>query len=330
MFKTLFTTTLLIAGVAQATSANYCGSSRNVPAPIVTDVAWGKMAKFQNRYADFYYRCGSMIGELEYAQSVAKQLLFSQGKGAAADKLISTLIAKAATLPPEDLDVAYPLTMESIRQAAEVAKSLTKITTADRSMPNRMAAQIKYNTAVNLYRIIKKAYTQLDQPYYMNTTRECYGNCVGINMRDRFDNYADGIVDLAKEFLNLQVNSATAQGTDVVEIGMTAASAKAAKKIVLNSVFRRDYSCAIMELHTIQVEAESFLCPGGTGYSSGYFTESLRARLANVQFPTRGCGYGYGHGGSIGHGGYYGPGHKHGKHSHNNTDIDVNVYVNNN
>ena len=142
-------------------------------------------------------------------------------------------------------------------------------------------------------------------------------------MRDRFDNYADGIVDLAKEYINLQVDAGPAQGTDKTELGMTAASARAAKKIVMSSVFRRDYSCAIMELHSIQVEAESFLCPGNTGYNSSYFTETLRVRLANVDFPVRGCGWGHG---GFSHGGGHHGGHR-GDRGNNSSNVDVDVDV---
>jgi hypothetical protein len=321
MFKTLITTSLLVAGTVTTAYAGgqYTCQSRNVPAPVIVDVAWARMARFQQRYTDFYSRCGSMIGQLNYAQSQARRFLRTGSIGQAANVLINTLIDSAKTLPPEDADVAYPLTIESIRQGAQVAKSLVNATQTDRNMTARMAAQVKYNVVVKIYNAITKAYTELDVPYYEEVNDRCYGNCVGIGLAEDFNNYFNGVADLAKEFLNIQSDSAAAQGTDKVELGMTAAAAKAAKKIVMNSVFRRDFSCAILELHSIQVEAESFLCQGNPGYNQYSFVEELRQRLNNVNFPARGCGHGRGgyrggHGGIV-HGGY------------NQTEVNVNVNV---
>jgi hypothetical protein len=317
MFKTLITASLLVAGAAQATAYNTC-QSRNVPAPVIVNVAWSRMAQFQRKYSDFYYRCGSMIGQLEQAEIEANRFLRTSSLGTAANVLINTLIAKAQTLPPEQADVAYPLTIESIRQGAEVAKALLKSTQGDSNMTQRMAAQVKYNVIKKVYKAIHKAYTELDEPYYMQTNERCYGNCVEVGMPEEFSNYYDGVAGLAKEFLNIQGSTADAQGTDKVELGMTAAAAKAAKKIVMNSVFRRDFSCAIMELHAIQVEAETFLCQGNPGYNQAAFVEELRARLSNVEFPARGCGH---HGWNGGRGGY--GGYVHG----GQVNVDVNVEV---
>lgn len=328
MLKTLITTGLLVAGTVTTAYAGGHDScqSRNVPAPAVTDVAWARMARFQQRYSDLYSRCGSMIGDLNYAQSQARRFLRTGSVTQAANVLINSLIASAKNLPPEDADVAYPLTIESIRQGAEVAKSLLAATAGDRNMTPRMAGQVKLQVVSKIYNAITKAYTQLDVPYYEEVNQRYYGNSISIGIIDSFSEYFTGVADLAKEFLDIQGSSAAAQGTDKVELRMTAAAAKAAKKIVLNSVFRRDFSCAIMELHSIQVEAETYLCEGNPGYNQYSFVEELRTRLNNVNFPARGCNHGGWHSGR-GYGGEVRGGYQ--SRSDVNVDVNVNVEVDN-
>lgn len=317
MFKTFLTFSLLAATVAVTAQAqtNSC-QNRSVPAPVVVDVAWERMSRFQNRYEDFYARCGSMIGQLKHAEIQARRFLNTGNLGQAANILINTLISSSHDLPAEDADVSYPLTIESIRQGARIAQTLLTATQTDRGLTPRMASQVKYNVIAKVYKAIDQAYNELDANYYLQVNQRCYGGCVSVGLPEVYDGYYNGVADLAKIFLNIQRNSAAAQGTDRVELNLTAAAAKAARKIIMNSVFRRDYSCAIMELHTIQVEAEAYLCQGNPGYNQWSFVEELRSRLSSVNFPARGCGHGGwrprhhngwngGYGGQVGIGGRY-------------------------
>jgi hypothetical protein len=289
MIKSLITASLVVTGLAHAAPV---ACLRNVPVPVVTDVAWTKMAKFQKRYSDLYYRCGSVIGQLNQAEMKAKRFLRSGSLGQATETLVGSLMSFAARLPPPNPYESYPLTMESIRQGSELMQTAVAATEKDQSMNSMMATQVKYNIVSRIYKTIHKAYDELDQVYYMQTNNSCYGGCDELPDGDA---YRQGVADLAKEFLNIQEASAEAQGTDKVEIAMTAVTAKAAKQIILASPVRRFYSCAIMELHAIQVEASTFLCDGNPGFNQASFVDELRERLEGVRFPAEGCGYHHGH-----------------------------------
>jgi hypothetical protein len=293
MFKKIITVGLLAVGAAQA--ADTC-QSRQVPTPVIVDIAWSRIARFSQRYEDFYARCGSMIDQLARAERQSQMFLRSNNKSAAANVLITTLIQYAQNLPPEDAAVPYPITFESIRQGSRLAQTLMAIAVSSRAtnLTPYQANEIKYNMISKIYQTIKKAYTELDTPYYRDYNRTCFGgNCVGISAKRQFNEYYDGVAELAKLFLKAQVNGGRAQGNDKTELKLTAASAKAAKYVLLNSVFARDYSCAILELHAIQVDAESFVCEGNPGYNQADFVDIIRESLAGVRFAEMNCSNGH-------------------------------------
>ncbi len=292
MFQKILMTTVLMTGILAGTSqvlaaGGICGGSPTPTPPTLQSIDWSGMGQ---NYMNYYSRCGSAIGELNQASARAKLYIKSGSIDKAAKVLIDTLIAKAATLPSSDFDMAYPVTMESIRQSAEIAQTIKTATQAVQA-PAVMKAQIQYMTVSRLYNIIGYAYSNLDTPYYQSSIGHCYhGGCYDNQLPDMFGAYYQGVTELARMLLNVQQSQGTAQGLDDIEISMTAAVAKATRLVLQSSLFGRSYSCAIMDLYAIQMDAEEFTCQN-PGYNQATFVDDLRSRLANVYIPSNhGCG----------------------------------------
>lgn len=289
----------LISVIALATTLNAqaqstCARQSSVPTPVnIKTVSWQKV---EPQFEDYYARCYNFLSELESAKAEANENIRPyQGLTAAANYMFAALNEKASQVPQYGEDPSLPHTMNAIVAASKVANSLSQSLSSQTTLNAQAKGQIKFMIAHQLYNIISKAYYNLDAEHYANTYRSCFGGgcdhgsiSVDNGFIDQFREYANGVRDLAVEFINLQKTTDQMQATDKTELAMTAAVAGAAKGILMGSLFGRDYSCGIMELNAIQHQANSYLC-NSPNYPTYRVVNSLRARLNNVNFPRRGC-----------------------------------------
>lgn len=291
MFKTIMSSTILAAGILAAASSasasgGMCGSSSPANPPALKEINWSGLGA---NYMMYYSRCGSAISELETAKSRAALFIKTGRIDKAAKVLIDTMIAKASTLPPSGFDMAYPVTMESIRQGAEILQTISSATQSA-SVTAIMKAQIQYKIASRVYGFVTYAYNYLDTQYYQQSITHCHhGHCHTTELPDLFETYYQGVGELAQQILNLQTSTDVAQGTDDIEVQMTATVAKAARVVLQSSLFGRSYSCAIMSLYSIEQDAKEFMCDS-QGVNQSVFVDDLRARLSGVHIPQQhGC-----------------------------------------
>lgn len=291
---------ILAAGISASASNYTCSGSTSVPKPVsIVDVKWNKISS--SRYADLYARCGDDLAALNSAQSRANRIVRNVGFNAAANELIATLQQQAANVPAIGADVALPHTMMAIKASAQIVNALSASLNG-RDVPVMMAGQVKFVLANKLYNLIKQAYNEIDSELSRPVVYNCYGRgCYDGSISIGYDAYPqyyqayyNGVRDLAVKFIDLQKQTDGMQATDNTELAMTAAVAGAAKEILLNSMFRRSYACGILELQSIQSDAQEFMC-SNPGYNQADFVRELRQRLENVNFPKQGCGWGHGH-----------------------------------
>jgi len=282
--STFLASTLLLASVAEAGPGCYQPSSLPPIAPV--EFRYG-----DTHYGDLLARCQTTVTELEIAQRKAGMLARNGQFTKASDLLLSTL-GNANYQYGRWAEPANPHTVEAIKAAYEVAQTVHAV--ASRKLPvlgQRLTAQIKYMNISKLYQNIFYAYRNLDVTYYPTI----WSSCQSDRCRDGAygilpDSYYNGVADLARKFLYLQVDTARAQADDDVELAISGAVARAAKHVLVQSVYRRDFACVVSDLHRLEQEIASEMSCNPSGIPKTWFVQQVRSEIKNAASSIRVCG----------------------------------------
>lgn len=283
LISSVIMATILASPLAQA-GAGFCGTPRPLSIPAVA-ITSSKVS-----YRDILDRCSSLISDLQSAKRTAYNMARAGSMTKAATHLLTVLNSKFNQIRPWQ-ESQNPHTVEAIRAAYEVA--VTGFQAADdsqRKLGTKLTAQVKYMTLTELYEIIFDAYNNLDVTYYQNVYTDCYGyQCDGGAYDQLPYDYYNRISDLAQRFLNLQVKLGPAQADDGIELKISSAVARAAKFILLQSVYRRDFSCVIKDLHNLEREINAELC--NSSIPSSWYVDQVRSEIRHAANSINRCGY---------------------------------------
>lgn len=241
-------------------------------------------------YDDVLTRCSNDIYDLSRAASRANRIAGQGRLNEAANILVSALKAKEITIGPGGYDL--PHTRYAIQYGSQLLQEVVDAAESERGrLPANLVAQIKYMTAAEVYKLIRRAYYDLDVNYFRQVHSSwCRG--YSCNQQDPFgflpQDYYQGVARLAQDFLQVQKSLSIAQGSDKIELHSIAATSFAAKSILLSSVFRRSFSCQITRLHDLEYDVRGYLqC--SDGIPSWSFVDDIRAQFNSIHIPTWQC-----------------------------------------
>ncbi|MFS4458383.1 hypothetical protein [Bdellovibrio sp. HCB2-146] len=282
LFSTLLAASLLAAPMAQAGRCEQ--NPRPLPVPAVA-IYPSKVS-----YRDILNRCTNLVSELRSAQRQAGLMARAGSLSKAAAHMLAALNQKNREVRPWQ-ESQNPHTVEAIRAANEVA--MTAFEAADQSqrkLGSKLVGQVKYMTLSELYQIIFEAYEYLDVHYYGSIYENCGGYRCDSGAYDYLPyDYYERISDLAGRILNLQVKLGPAQADDAVELKISQAVARAAKFILLQSVYRRDFACVITDLHNLDREIGQEMCH--STIPSDWYVDQVRSQIRSAANSIHRCGY---------------------------------------
>lgn len=241
-------------------------------------------------YQDILSRCSNSISDLKITLRKANTLARMGKLIKASSELIEGLEEKIASTPVWG-GVDAPHAIDAIQASLDIANVLVKSTSQQSpSLGQDLVGQIRYSTMTQLYKVIFDAYEQLDMPYFVNSRNHCESRRCDHDDYDMLPSeYYNGIARLASSFIELQKRMGPMQASDMIELSMTQVSVKAAKNILLNSLFRRGFSCTITKLHNIEVDIHEYMhCRNEMPLQ--WFVEQVRAELQQIRIETRRCG----------------------------------------
>jgi len=246
-------------------------------------------------YDSLYSRCSNIVSNLALAQDDAIEVMGDDP--AQANQIMFKALEEAYAKIATSKGPAAPHVSLAIIEGFKVANAYqAKLPMSH--IKNHVGVDMGYALFIQkLYKLIFQAYDNLDLKNFSNYKRVCvrgrYCFNQAINPHSLFsDEYYDGIRKLAVGFLNILVDSAEASGRDSVELALTAAVADSAAEILNQSVYRRDFACAVVDLWNIKVRASVNSCGSRNGIPLYRVVNHIRHAVAGVYASLTNGGYG--------------------------------------
>ncbi len=191
---------------------------------------------------DWFERCTAANTELIRARNAAS-FHARNGRLAEAASEIRRAIFRVADgdLNAQRNPAPGPHLMIAAREAKIIIETAES---AVASLKAPLRLQIEYLISNDMVNLLLDAYKDLDDKYARNVRREC-GDCwfEGLPM-----SYFDGVRDLARRFVGLQIKLQKYQASDLVELKMAKATSEAARNFLEVYTNRRAYCSALNEL----------------------------------------------------------------------------------
>ena len=279
-----------IVTVFTLVTANICAAETDIcyQTPEVPESAFSQVPKITSvgPYEGLMNRCRSSISKLESALNLAHIQAGTQGNGPAV-RTLERALHEAVNDVNNDGNGFLPNTTTAIIEGSMMFDRVTRGLHAAR-ISGSTAADVKWVLANNIYELIERVYYQIDKPYYLNSIRSCFENC-----RDEdfdFDGeYLKKVAEVARNFLTLEEIVAHYLADDQVEEVATLSAVDSAKNILLKSVLRRDFACAISELDNLEQLVSQAICSGPITGQSNTDIQLIRDRLHEIHIPDLSC-----------------------------------------
>lgn len=241
---------------------------------------------------DIMIRCSTIVSDLQVTLSRANILARSGKMAQGAELLYTYLQKKSQTLPVVGFPEA-PHTFEAIQSGVDVASALVRSTQAEwSSLGTSLVSQVRFTGMVEIYELILHAYRELDERYYLAQAMPCSrrARCVENASQVLPSEYYNGVLELANKFVRMQISMGPIQASDRVELEVSEAVARAAKSILMNSLFRRGLACQITSLHALETRIHRHLnC--GDEYPSYWLVQEVRESLRGLHIEVPRCQY---------------------------------------
>lgn len=240
-------------------------------------------------YDDLYAWCSNAITLLGQARALAEDQA-RHGQYKDASNSLMQALHESLSGRGADFDAA-PHTWDAIKVAYAILKTTYKSTAAEiKKDPTakNLVFRVRYAMGLQVYKLIHYAYFKLDEQYYNSVVLPCRGrNCYGRGegRPPFFNDYVDGVKNLAKLVLKLQIESGEElQAFDAVELNVARVVVKGARDLLRSSLMRRSMACTIQELHFIAQRISYNLseCGGGNPRRRPQYVRWARGMIERV------------------------------------------------
>ena len=243
-------------------------------------------------YEDVMAWCQNWITDLQNARWRANLEARNGYLDRAANMLYDALSQKG---PQLGFPNPAPNTADAIRVGINMAVE-TMSATDDRGIPARLRGELRYLMLDSIFEFVEWAYYGLDQRFYRQVFDHCgrgggpgcQGGIAYLPME-----YYDGVRQLALRLLNLQIQLAPLQASDVLELRIARAVSAGSRDILLSSVLRRNLACPINKLTFTVDQINSFLACSGTSLPRREQVEVVRSLLVDARntLASADCGF---------------------------------------
>lgn len=287
---------LLVCGATLFASLPTLGAERSCNSPSVFRIPQISEVSHTSSFSDaqgVLEWCRGLIADLDEAFDEAEEQAAQEGNLLGGADIIRDALQKkfdAVGIPNP-----MPNTMDAIRVGLAVANATYEGTA---NMNYRLKSQVRYLMMGSIYEMVKDAYSTLDNRFYREVYDACRGNrwCRGDgNPENSYlpPSYYDAIRKLGLKVLDFQVQLASYQADDTLELNISQAVVSGAKEILLSSVLRRTLACSISRLDSLERQINRYLSCEGSNLSGRAKVQHIRPLIkqARNSLEQSGCEY---------------------------------------